>query len=310
MKFSHVAAALAGGFGTLCAASASASPVEVYGALDTALSWQHRDYVAQTSSSTLRMNSGQWIGSRVGIRGVETLENGLKVGFVLENGFSTDAGTLGQGGRLFGREARVYLDGDFGFLSAGRMGSLVGGNGPYARFGHVVSPFSCGWGDIGGHLQVVSLGYEFVDNAVAYKTPTVNGFDATVQYSFGTDANAYGSGIEGTSGVDRLLSGALRYQGHGLLVAFGVESINWANPAADENRLDDAFSTPAGRSSTSTARSSRTTGTRRRRRPSASPRASTAGASTSASMRRSSVARHASAWASATSRAAARSSSR
>ena len=67
------------------------------------------------------------------------------------------------------------------------MGSMVGGNGPYARFGHVVSPFSCGWGDIGGHLQVVSLGYEFIDNTVAYTTPKWAGFDAAVQYSFGSD---------------------------------------------------------------------------------------------------------------------------
>ncbi len=242
MKPSHLILSLAGALGVLGASAACASDVEVYGALDTALTWQNRDYVDQAAASTLQMKSGQWIGSRVGIKGSERLDNGVTVGFVLENGFATDAGTLGQGGRFFGRDARVYIDGDFGFLSAGRMGSLVGGNGPYARFGHVVSPFSCGWGDIGGHLQVVSLGYEFLDNAVAYKTPTVGGFDATVQYSFGTDTTAYGTGREGTSGVDRLASGALRYQGHDLLVAFGVESINWANPGAKSNHLDDAFS--------------------------------------------------------------------
>lgn len=86
------------------------------------------------------------------------------------------------------------------------------------------------------------MGYEFLDNAIAYKTPTVGGVDATVQYSFGTDTDAYGDGKEGTSGVDRLLSGALRWQGQNAMVAFGLESINWANPATDQNKLDDALS--------------------------------------------------------------------
>lgn len=226
----------------LLAGSASAAAVEMYGAVDTALTWQHKSYAAQTNADTLEMASGQWIGSRVGIKGSEELTSSLKVGFVLENGFADDTGTLSQDGRLFGRDARLYLEGDFGFLSLGRMGSLVGGNGPYARFGHVVSPFSCGWGDIGGHLQVVSLGYEYLDNAVAYKTPTVAGLDATVQYSVGTDSTTFGSGIEGKSSVDRLVSGALRYQTPDLMAAFGIESINWAQPAADAAGLDDAIS--------------------------------------------------------------------
>lgn len=224
------------------ASPATASGVELYGVLDYGLSVQHREYVDGTDSTQSRMVSGQYIGSRFGIKGEEDLGNGLKVGFVLENGFSTDSGALSQGGRLFGRDARLYLDGDFGYLSFGRMGSMVGGNGPYARFGHVVSPFSCGWGDIGGHLQVVSLGYEFIDNAVAYTTPAFAGVDATVQYSFGADTTKYGSGIEGQSSVERMASGAVRYRNDKMMVAFGVESINQAQPAADAKRLDDSFS--------------------------------------------------------------------
>lgn len=224
------------------ASPATASDVQLYGVLDYGLSVQHREYADGTDSTQSRMVSGQYIGSRFGIKGEEDLGNGLKVGFVLENGFSTDSGALSQGGRLFGRDARVYLDGDFGYLSFGRMGSMVGGNGPYARFGHVVSPFSCGWGDIGGHLQVVSLGYEFIDNAVAYTTPAFAGVDATVQYSFGADTTKYGSGIEGKSSVERMASGAIRYRNDKMMVAFGVESINQAQPAADAERLDDSFS--------------------------------------------------------------------
>ena len=132
------------------AVSAAASDIQVYGVLDYGLTWQDRPNADGSDSAALQMTSGQYIGSRFGIKGTETLANGLKVGFVLENGFGADTGSLGQNGRLFGRDARLFLDGSFGYLSFGRMGSMVGGNGPYARFGHVVSPFSCGWGDIGG----------------------------------------------------------------------------------------------------------------------------------------------------------------
>ena len=84
---------------------------------------------------------------------------------------------------------------------------------------------------------------EFIDNAVAYTTPKWAGFDATVQYSFGSDTKSYGDkGVEGKSSVERMLSAAVRYQNEALMVAAGIESINHAQPAADEAQLDDAFS--------------------------------------------------------------------
>ena len=57
------------------------------------------------------MNSGDYTGSRFGLRGAEEFGNGWKVGFVLENGFSGDSGELGDGDRIFDREAIVYADG-------------------------------------------------------------------------------------------------------------------------------------------------------------------------------------------------------
>ena len=110
----------------LCAAfSAAASDIEVYGVLDYGLTWQDRTNADGSDSAALQMTSGQYIGSLFGIKGTETLANGLKVGFVLENGFGADTGSLGQNGRLFGRDARLFLDGSFGYLSFGRMGSMA-----------------------------------------------------------------------------------------------------------------------------------------------------------------------------------------
>ena len=81
------------------------------------------------------MKSGSQSGSRFGIKGAEDVGNGLKVGFQLENGFDADTGSLGYNSRLFGREARVYLSGDFGEVAFGRMGTLGSGNGTYGLLG-------------------------------------------------------------------------------------------------------------------------------------------------------------------------------
>lgn len=155
MKCSLFSAALLSAL-SLHSACAGASNVELYGVLDYGITWQKSSAVNGMDESTVQMVSGQYIGSRFGIKATEELDDSIKVGVVLENGFGSDTGAMSQGGRLFGRDARLFIDGSFGYLSFGRMGSMVGGNGPYARFGHVVSPFSCGWGDLGGHLQVVS----------------------------------------------------------------------------------------------------------------------------------------------------------
>ena len=92
----------------LCAAfSAAASDIEVYGVLDYGLTWQDRTNADGSDSAALQMTSGQYIGSRFGIKGTETLANGLKVGFVLENGFGADTGSLGQNGTVPERKGGV-----------------------------------------------------------------------------------------------------------------------------------------------------------------------------------------------------------
>lgn len=239
MKHSILSCAV---LGAIAAGSAFAADTQVYCVVDTGFSVRNNHYVNGDETTTTAMMSGQYIGSRFGIKGSEDLGNGMKAGFVLESSIKSDDGSLGQNGRLFGREARVYLAGDFGEVSFGRVGPIVGGNGPYARFGHVMNAFSCGWGDVGGSLQVVSLGYEFVDNTVNYLTPKFGGFDAVFQYSFGADTKYYGSGTEGKSSVERMYAGAVRYQDDVILVSAGIEGINQAQPAARVANLDDALS--------------------------------------------------------------------
>ena len=176
------------------AASAMAANVTVYGVVDTGLHYQHTKAEEFSSGNPTKsasvnkfdMASGQNSGSRVGFKGVEDLGNGAKVGFVLENGFSSDDGKLGNGGRLFGREANLYVTTDFGTLSFGRVGALTSGAGSYNLMKY--TPFSSGWGKTTGAKSAFWLGdRDRMDNTITYVTPSFAGVKAYAQYSFERD---------------------------------------------------------------------------------------------------------------------------
>lgn len=183
------------------AGSAFAANVTMYGIIDTGLGYTSTDKGYGEDVNKFDMRSGQNSASRFGVKGEEDLGNGVKVGFSLENGFSSDDGKLSTANRLFDREALLYVAGDFGELGMGRQGELASGNGRYGLFGGKVSPFSTGWSDIAGHKYVMGAGFGRMDNSVTYKTPTFAGFNVLAQYSFKKDSTE--EGREGSSAVDR-----------------------------------------------------------------------------------------------------------
>lgn len=183
------------------AGSAFAANVTMYGIIDTGLGYTSTDKGYGEDVNKFDMRSGQNSASRFGVKGEEDLGNGVKVGFSLENGFSSDDGKLSTANRLFDREALLYVAGDFGELGMGRQGDLASGNGRYGLFGGKVSPFSTGWSDIAGHKYVMGAGFGRMDNSVTYKTPTFAGFNVLAQYSFKKDSTDVGR--EGSSAVDR-----------------------------------------------------------------------------------------------------------
>ena len=79
--------------------------VTLYGLIDAGITYTNN----VGGSSRVALASGNISGSRFGLRGTEDLGGGLKALFVLENGFNVNNGTLGQGGRMFGRQAYVGL---------------------------------------------------------------------------------------------------------------------------------------------------------------------------------------------------------
>lgn len=183
------------------AGSAFAANVTMYGIIDTGLGYTSTDKGYGEDVNKFDMRSGQNSSNRFGVKGEEDLGNGVKVGFSLENGFSSDDGKLSTANRLFDREALLYVAGDFGELGMGRQGDLASGNGRYGLFGGKVSPFSTGWSDIAGYKYVMGAGFGRMDNSVTYKTPTFAGVNVLAQYSFNKDSTD--TDREGSSAVDR-----------------------------------------------------------------------------------------------------------
>lgn len=169
------------------AGTAMAANVTLYGVVDEALQYKNVKTFGGESQDTYGIKSGAQAGSRWGLKGTEELGNGLVAGFQLESGFNADDGKSAQGGRLFGRVARVYLSGDFGTLSAGRDGALVSGVGSVSYI-YNYTAFGTGWGDSTGAQALWNFGYmDRANNSLTYITPTIAGFTGYAQYSFAAD---------------------------------------------------------------------------------------------------------------------------
>lgn len=193
-------------------ATASAADVTVYGKVDVGLAFTSIDNGKDSRVNQLSEQSGQTAGSRWGIRGVEDLGDGYKVGFKLEGGFNVDSGTMAQGNRLFGRQASLFIEGGFGNLKFGRMGELSSGFPDTGLFGGNMSAFAVGFGEVPGHRFIFSGDFSPLDNAITYTTPTFAGWNMMVQYSLGSNnrGNTF-TAEEGKSSSDRYMALAMHY---------------------------------------------------------------------------------------------------
>jgi predicted porin len=106
MKKSLLALAALGAFAGVAHAQSS---VTLYGIIDEGFNINTN----AGGKHLYNLSSGVLQGSRWGLRGTEDLGGGLKAIFVLENGFDTNTGKLGQGGLLFGRQAYVGLSSNY-----------------------------------------------------------------------------------------------------------------------------------------------------------------------------------------------------
>lgn len=216
------------------------SQVTIYGRVDAGI-----DITSSASGSFKRVVSGGVQGSRLGFVGTEDLGGGLRAMFRLEQGFNADDGTLGQGGRIFGREASVGLSSStFGTVSLGRLPT------PYYSTQPFIDAFL--WSGAGGMLALTrntgGTSRQILpnavnarsDNAVGYQSPLLGGLVLRAQVAAG----------EGGGNLGRNVGASARYTAGALDVMAGVnhqEGAHNINGAARAASLGGSLSLRAAK---------------------------------------------------------------
>ncbi|TCK88076.1 porin [Paraburkholderia sp. BL9I2N2] len=101
--------------------AAGASMVTIYGLIDQGFEYVNNVAKGKSATTNVFRTGDGTATSYFGIRGSEDLGGGTKAIFDLQGGFMPSNGTSRQGGRLFGRQSYVGLDGKFGRLTFGRQ---------------------------------------------------------------------------------------------------------------------------------------------------------------------------------------------
>lgn len=164
----------------ICASAGAQSSMSIYGVADACIARSDNG-----ASKNLVLNSGCSTGSRLGFRGTEDLGGGVSASFTLENGFNIDNGTMGQGGRIFGRKALISIGSE-------RLGRIELGR-DYAPAFYLIAPAdptSLGFGTAGNTIWTGSNPTTVArnDNAINYLSPSWGPVSARVQYSLGEQA--------------------------------------------------------------------------------------------------------------------------
>ena len=232
-------------------AAMAQSTFTLYGIADASLERQ------KGNGSVNKLSSGGLNGSRFGLKGSEDLGGGLKGVFQIESGFNIDDGSQAQGGRLFGRQAYLGVEGSFGAVRLGRQYSSIGnvadmvGVKPYDVL--VLTKTISGSGNSG-----LTDAYR-VDNAVTYRTPSFYGFTAEAQYSLYTNAtNGAGAtyvngtaykpfpGVESSSKDGRAFSFNGMYANGPIRAALGYITLDDVNSTVDGNQKRNELLVVAG----------------------------------------------------------------
>lgn len=179
----------------LAGPAAAQSNVTIYGVVDMALVRESGGVANVT-----RLTSGVEAGSRIGFKGREELGGGMAAVFLLENGFQSDTGALGQGGLIFGRQAYAGLQTNAGTVTFGRQYT------PQYLAVASVDPFNSGTaGDTKNLMTATGNSASRMDNSVKYSSPVLSGFNAELVVGAGE--------VAGDSGAGRQLGGSLGYVG-------------------------------------------------------------------------------------------------
>jgi predicted porin len=210
------------------------SSITLYGVLDEGINYTSN----AGDKSAYQLESGYAQGSRWGLKGSEDLGSGLKAIFDLENGFDVNSGALGQGGRMFGRQAFVGLTAaNYGTVTLGRQ---------YDSVVDYLAQATAN-GNWGGYL--LSHPYDNdntdnsfrVNNTIKYTSPDFSGLQFGGTYSFSNDTNfannrQYSLGGQYTNG-GLLVTGAYLEANSPGLTANGAIATDDANFISERLRI-------------------------------------------------------------------------
>lgn len=222
MKKTLAAVAVLGAF----AGSAMAANVELYGSVSTGLVFTHTDSTDEASATNSMTMESAWAGDSVfGLTGEEELGNGWKVGFALENEFSSDTGALASDGKLFDSMSYLWVGNDTMKLAAGNLGgALSSAGGDFDLVGDF-DPLEAAYG-VGGMGLFASRDLAF-DNALALELTPIDGLTVSFQASLeDEDQNS------GWSQRDHYYGVGAKYENGPLALSLVAERIKPANGKA------------------------------------------------------------------------------
>lgn len=211
------------------------SNVTIYGVVDMGYKYQG-DNVADGVKSRSAIDSGISAGSRIGFKGTEDLGNGLKAGFVLEQGILADTGDSAVGG-TFRRQSFVSLSGGFGTVALGRQYTpahgILAGN---------VDPFGLGKGTVGA-ISNFYISEARLDNLAAYVSPNWGGFSFIAGYTFSAAGNEQSPKIDDAETDIRAWAISPTYKNGPLFVGLNYHKLDPVNDAADSTKVWDLAGT-------------------------------------------------------------------
>ncbi|NHH81417.1 porin [Burkholderia gladioli] len=157
------------------------SSVTLYGIIDAGITYVNNSGGAHV----FKFDDGVSYGNRIGFKGTEDLGVGLKAVFALESGFRLGNGQLNFGGALFGRQAYVGLQNDWGTLSFGDQLDMT----EEMVYLTNVSAWASGYAIHQGDFD--RFNGDRLPNSVKFLSNTFAGFKFGGMYSFGNVAGNF-----------------------------------------------------------------------------------------------------------------------
>jgi GBP family porin len=159
------------------------SSVTLYGLISTGILYTSN----AGGHSQVSMASGPEQLPRVGFKGREDLGGGNAAIFMLENGFNSTNGSLGQGGRMFGRWAYVGLTNDaIGTVTMGRQLEEMAQQLYWTESGVIFAAFATHIGDNDNIFNSNRF-----NNSIRYASPNIHGLSFAGSYALSNQAGAF-----------------------------------------------------------------------------------------------------------------------